>query len=89
MGRVAAGYSVNAPANRGIVSACYRGDVSGRVPRVRLVGPAMDRGNVVSLVAERGGVASATGRLFETDGLAALVAVMVTVGDWGAEPGAL
>jgi hypothetical protein len=30
---------------------------------------------------EEGGVASATGRLLETAGLAALVAVMVTVGD--------
>jgi hypothetical protein len=69
-----------------VTTAVYCDDV----PSVTVVGPSTASVTLDPLSAGSGdGAASVTGRLFETVGLAALVAVMVTVADWGAEPGAL
>jgi hypothetical protein len=58
------------------------------LPSVRLVGPARARVMPCPWSPDWGGAASATGRLLETAGLAALAAVIVTVEDCGAEFGA-
>jgi hypothetical protein len=57
------------------------------VPSVTVVAPSRATATGASDVVFAG-VASTTGRLFETVGVAALVAVIIKFGDWGALAGA-